>query len=203
MNLKQIDDSIRKRFHVHRNDVPPYCGWKKNPDSNRLDLAKLFGELKYTKGAEIGVCKAENAVVLFDNIPELQLICVDPWTAYSAARSEEQCQARYEIAMKELKGRNAIIKRMTSVEASFEIDDNSLDFVYIDGMHNFDAVMLDLIHWTKKVKIGGMISLHDYGATCRGVQRAVDSYMFGHGIADLYMTREMKEVPSCFWINRR
>ena len=39
---------------------------------------------------------------------------------------------------------------MRSEEAVPTIQDESLDFVYIDGNHTFDDVMFDLILWSRK-----------------------------------------------------
>jgi hypothetical protein len=52
--------------------------------------------------------------------------------------------------------------RKTSMEAVADIPDESLDFVYIDGLHNFKDVAHDIWEWSKKVRVGGLISGHDY-----------------------------------------
>ena len=49
-----------------------------------------------------------------------------------------------------------------SVEAAKDFKDNSLDFVYIDACHSYQAVMEDLNAWYPKVKIGGIICGHDF-----------------------------------------
>ena len=48
------------------------------------------------------------------------------------------------------------------MEAVEDFADESLDFVYIDGNHDFRYIAEDLAEWTKKVRIGGIISGHDY-----------------------------------------
>ena len=40
--------------------------------------------------------------------------------------------------------------------------DDSLDFVYLDGNHDFVNVTQDIHYWLKKVKPGGILSGHDY-----------------------------------------
>ena len=47
-------------------------------------------------------------------------------------------------------------------DAVKDIEDSSLDFVHIDGDHSYDFVMQDIILWGRKVRIGGIISGHDY-----------------------------------------
>lgn len=41
------------------------------------------------------------------------------------------------------------------MDAVGEIEDGSLDFVFIDGNHSFEAVREDLMHWSRKVRPGG------------------------------------------------
>jgi hypothetical protein len=36
-----------------------------------------------------------------------------------------------------------------------------LDFLFIDGDHNFDAVMQDFDQWTPHLKTGGLLAVHD------------------------------------------
>ena len=52
--------------------------------------------------------------------------------------------------------------------------DNSIDFVFIDGGHEYEQVYADIIAWLPKLKIGGYISGHDYLEPSCGVKKAVD-----------------------------
>jgi predicted O-methyltransferase YrrM len=49
-----------------------------------------------------------------------------------------------------------------SIEASKLYEDNSLDFVFIDGDHSYTAVTDDIKHWLPKLKQNGLIAGHDY-----------------------------------------
>ena len=91
------------------------------------------------------------------------------------------------------------IKRMTSMEAVLEQPDNSLDFVYIDAMHDFDNIMRDLIEWSKKVRPRGIVAGHDYCKQYQnGVINAVFAYTYAHGIGRWYITRE--NLATWFWV---
>lgn len=68
--------------------------------------------------------------------------------------------------------------RMTSVEASKLYEDESLDFVYIDGAHDYISVKQDIEHWYPKVKVGGHIAGDDFDIWA-GVPAAVREY-FGN-----------------------
>jgi predicted O-methyltransferase YrrM len=161
---------------------------------SRNDLATLFYELGYKLGAEVGVYKGENAKVLLDANPNLHLICVDPWLG-------ELKQSRYDSAMGRLVGRDIEVKRMLSVDAAKEVKDGSLDFVYIDASHLFDDIMIDLITWNRKVRIGGIVSGHDYFHISKiGVVEAVNAYTYAHSITQWYITNDIH--PSWFWVRK-
>jgi predicted O-methyltransferase YrrM len=49
-----------------------------------------------------------------------------------------------------------------SVAASGMYPDASLDFVFIDANHTYEAVKRDIDAWLPKMKPGGIISGHDY-----------------------------------------
>jgi predicted O-methyltransferase YrrM len=63
--------------------------------------------------------------------------------------------------------------RMDSCEAAKQFDDESLDVVYIDMTHTYEAVKKDIQCWLPKVKTGGYIAGHDYG-NFPGVFKAVN-----------------------------
>ena len=63
--------------------------------------------------------------------------------------------------------------RATSREAVKLYEDESLDFVMIDGSHEYEEVKHDINEWIKKVKSGGMIAGDDCSHYWPGVQQAV------------------------------
>ena len=67
----------------------------------------------------------------------------------------------------------------TSVNASKQIPDDSVDFVFIDAAHDYDNVRDDILAWQPKVKKGGVMAGHDYIPTYPGVMRAVDEIFHG------------------------
>jgi hypothetical protein len=72
-----------------------------------------------------------------------------------------------------------ILSENPSVEAAKPIADASLDFVYIDAGHTYESVKADLAAWIPKVRVGGIVSGHDYfngpwDGIEFGVKQAVD-----------------------------
>lgn len=53
------------------------------------------------------------------------------------------------------------LMHMPSVEAAKTFADASVDFVYIDGWHDYESVRNDIAAWRPKVKKGGTIAGHD------------------------------------------
>ena len=51
---------------------------------------------------------------------------------------------------------------MTSEQASGFYKDNSLDFIFIDADHRYEAVTKDLQNWFPKLKTDGIIAGHDW-----------------------------------------
>ena len=125
---------------------------------------------------------------------------IDPWEPYPG-RNQDWADRSYAEAVKTLKTVNSEIIRKRSVDAAKEFENGSLDFVYIDGRHEFDYAMMDLISWVPKIKPGGIISGHDYKHSRKeGVVQAVDAYVQGHAIYPWFITRE--GLPSFFWVQR-
>jgi glycosyltransferase involved in cell wall biosynthesis/predicted O-methyltransferase YrrM len=136
----------------------------------RAGLYRHFASLGFSNGAEIGVQRGRNALVMLENIPDMEkLILVDPyedhpsnprkWGSDVHEKFIRQAKERFIGTPYENKVRWIITY---SEIASYEILDNSLDFVYIDGEHTYDFVMIDLISWTRKVRPGGIVSGHDF-----------------------------------------
>lgn len=50
----------------------------------------------------------------------------------------------------------------TSVEASKKFKDESVDVVFLDADHSYEAVKADLEAWYPKIKLGGLMAGHDF-----------------------------------------
>lgn len=204
MTAAALNDFLIRRFHISdrrlRTPMPVELR-----DFNRNDLAKLFAELGFTKGAEIGVAEGHFSEVLCQSIPNLELLCVDPWTRYSGnpwAHSQEHQNFSKSETERKLKGYNAKLIQDYSMNAVRDVPENSLDFAYVDGHHGFDWVMQDLIEWGKRVRSGGCISGDDYYHFKRhwgGVVEAVNAYVGAHKIP-LWFLIDAPQSVDFFWV---
>lgn len=173
------------------------------PNVSRDDLPAFFKELGFVKGAEIGVYKGDYSAKLAQFGGELYSI--DPWKLYKDygnSRGQKRLDTQFEIATERLKPYpNAHIIRKTSMEALDDFDDGSLDFVYIDGNHQFAYVAEDIYHWAIKVRQGGIISGHDYAyykskSICGGchAHEIVDAYVKAYRIPNFWVLGRYKYI---------
>jgi predicted O-methyltransferase YrrM len=94
--------------------------------------------------------------------------------------------------------------RMTSLEGAGRVADGSLDFVYIDANHRYEAAITDIQAWAPKVRQGGIVAGHDYITKPKrhiGVEQAVNDYTAAHQIDPWYvLSPDAADIhPSWMW----
>ena len=123
-------------------------------------------------GAEIGVYDGWHALDMMQGLSIQKFILVDPWKCYtdytesvfSPKKNQKGMDERAKVTQKVMKkyGDKVVIMRQFSEEAAKLISNESLDFVYIDGNHQYEFVKKDIEAWYPKVKKGGVIGGDDY-----------------------------------------
>ena len=171
-----------------------------------IGLTNLFAELNFNIGAEIGVEYGYFSEVLCKANPKLKLYCIDAWTTYNGWNdytSQERLNIVYEEAKIRLAQYNCEIIKAFSMDAVKNFTDDSLDFVFIDGAHDFQNVTNDICEWSKKVRKGGIISGHDYfrskGKYINDVVSVVNSYTYTKHINPWFVLRGAKR-SSWMWV---
>lgn len=181
-------------------------------DCPREDLPEFLVAQGYKVGAEIGVYKGAFTRLFLQ--AGLKMFAVDPWLAFTGqGRSQDKQEVQnelYEVAKQNLKpytdsGQCQIIRR-TSMDATTKFRHGLLDFVYIDGCHEFPNVAQDIYEWNKIVRPGGVISGHDYFNTwekasnvlCH-VKAVVDAYTSLYKIENWWLFGNPKYY-SWMWI---
>jgi SAM-dependent methyltransferase len=165
------------------------------------EFPKFLNKLGCKVGAEIGVSRGLMSKHLCMFIPGVKLYCVDPWLVYPGYNEITSMEENEAKTRERLAGYDVEIIKKTSMEAVRDFEDNSLDFVWIDGNHAFDWAMEDIINWSRKVKPGGIVSGHDYGRkrSYWGVIEAVDIYTKVHKIDEWYLF-STKHSPAYYWV---
>jgi predicted O-methyltransferase YrrM len=176
-----------KRFDIDTSKKSPIV----MTNNNRVIMAQVLGKLGFKEGAEIGVAQGGHSELLCKNNPGVKLHAIDVWESYGEYREYgNRIRAYYQMARKRLKPYNVNIIKKFSMDAVKDFKDNSLDFVFIDGAHDFKSVAMDICEWSKKVRIGGIVYGHDYRKWWPGESRypvhvkgVVDGYTKSHNIS--------------------
>jgi hypothetical protein len=139
-------------------------------------------------GVEVGVAFGSMSIWLTRLLPQLQMLCVDPFIGYDPGdgmselmtSSGDQIErlVRWRFAT-EGHGRLSLV-RQTSEQAAAGVADQSQDFVFIDADHRYEAVVQDIALWRPKVRSGGLLCGHDFTERWPGVVAAVRD-TFGDG----------------------
>ncbi len=158
-------------------------------------------------GAEIGVWRGDFSARILRSVRPTRLHLIDPWAfrrdeAHSeawyggrAAADQRAMDEIYEHVVgrfrKEAAAGIVEVHRLPSAEAAALFEDASLDWVYVDADHLYEAVRADLELFDPKVRSGGLIAGDDYGQTGwweDGVTRAVDEFVPAHRYETLALT---------------
>ncbi len=138
-----------------------------------VKFAKEYFKDKKIIAAEIGVFFGENARDINKNLNILKFYLIDPYEKYEAYRND----GSYPLLEKARKNahkinpfRNNIWIEEFSDKAIDKINEE-IDFIYIDGNHEYDYVKKDIELYWKKLKKDGVIGGHDMQYL--GVSKAV------------------------------
>lgn len=148
-----------------------------DPDgkNHRHMLCHLALALEWKRGAELGVARGLLFGKLLASCPDLHLIGVDlfrkphnrPKVMGIVDRFTDRCT----------------IYGMSTNRAARFVPNGSLDFVFIDAGHGYEAARSDIRNWAPKVRQGGFVLGHDFDeAKHPGVVRAVDEAFDGYHV---------------------
>lgn len=136
-------------------------------------LQENYGSGSLT-GVEIGVARGKNSEEILEMLPVEKLYLVDPYDGSGDYWQDPENEVQRALA--EAKQRLEPYKdriewvRKTSSEAASSIPDD-LDFVYIDGNHEYGYVKQDIENYWPKIREGGAIGGHNLEID--GVTKAV------------------------------
>jgi len=128
-------------------------------------INSLKGELV---GVEIGVCLAHTTEAFAKGINNLKkLYAVDNYPTFVDWDGSDWNKDRQDLMKKAAQDKMLAHKdkveflHVSSEEFVKTIEDESLDFVFIDGDHSFEAALKDFQNYYPKVKTGGIFGGHD------------------------------------------
>ena len=117
-------------------------------------------------GIEIGSYAGESASIFLSKDSFKTLYCIDPWEMNydpdDEAGDEHIVEAEAEFDRRFNNCKQVVKLKHRSNEVVSLFQDESIDFIYIDGCHLYDAFKQDLENYVPKIKHGGIISGHDW-----------------------------------------
>jgi hypothetical protein len=145
----------------------------KAPNRHAKRLEMLSRMPKGGRCAEIGVWNGAFSQAILDVTTPRELILIDPWdllgekptaelTHHKHTDSEFMGSMRDRVAARFKDRPEVVLHQGFSAEVMATLEDDSLDWVYIDGNHLYDFVLADLQVAACKVRLGGMIAGDDF-----------------------------------------
>jgi len=130
---------------------------------------------------ELGAWLGKSSAYLCDKATGKQITIIDTWkgspnelTTTHKLATEVDIYQMFKANMGERKYKSI---KATSKAASKKFADESLDVVFIDLTHTYEAVKEDIALWLPKVKKGGYLAGDDYHENWQGVIQAVDELL--------------------------
>ena len=137
-------------------------------EKNRSEIVHLLNEICPNGiGIEIGVKQATFSHVLLSGWNNSKLYLVDPWEDQDKLVYDEDVhdhQSDYNIAtqkLKEFEGRYEVVRKYSN-HAHSNFANHSVDFIYVDGSHEYVDVKKDADEAFKIIKKDGIIIFDDF-----------------------------------------
>lgn len=131
-------------------------------------------------GIEIGTAEGYTTEYLLKTLPNMLLFGIDPyeqyvdWNGDSKPKQEEKEMFLMKI-MQYAQQKKYHHLLMTSDQAIEHFKDETVDFVFVDGLHTYEQVLQDCKNYYSKLKKGGLFCGHDY-TKIQAVKDAVDTF---------------------------
>lgn len=159
------------------------------------DLRGARGSITPSLMVEVGVYKGRScfflAVEAFNSGKPIHVIAVDRFN-WPTTGARDFSSLRREHGLTEM----ISMVEATSVQASRQFDDETLDFVFIDADHTYESVKADIAAWWPKVKPGGILAGHDFCDEFPGVEQAVNEFFDGRDVI------RRRYPPRSWWFDK-
>lgn len=158
-------------------------GWFDFDDIYRaaVELAPAGRESRFVElGSWVGQSAAFMAVEIVNSGKPIRFDCVDSWEGTGkpgeyAGHADMIEQGLFDLFvgnMRPVEGHYRPQRGLTT-DVAGRYAAESIDFLFIDAGHTYDAIHADLVAWLPKVRPGGWVGGHDFFNAPDGVGRAV------------------------------
>ncbi len=169
-------------------------GWFSSEHLYR-EVVKRASKKKPSLFIEHGVALGRSVAFLareaLDSGKPITIHAVDPWLEIMGQEQPDKqwigqkyrtAREAFEGLMREHAAREfeiVVPRQMFGHEHAAQLEDRSVDFVMIDGSHDYDRVLEDIAAWLPKVRPGGILGGDDFSHNLfPGVIRAVQESFF-------------------------
>lgn len=205
INEKSIEEQNLDKMKLYHTNI------KNKVNSNKHSwaaayyglVAKFINENNIKCGAEVGIGYGLHAknILLNSNIEKLYL--VDPMRPYDDLFSKDVTNnGGFDALVTQITNillpfgdRSKFIRKPSLEVSENEISNETLDLVFIDGDHSYDAVCKDLRFWWNKIKVGGYILGDDYTRVHPGTIKAVDEFAKEYNLEMTILHKEGSTHP--------
>jgi predicted O-methyltransferase YrrM len=158
---------VNEELEVRR-ELPP--GWFSS--ENIATYRRLIGHVPFGGIiAEIGNSRGRSLCAVSDLLraTKITVVAVDTFDDDDAIEAD----FKYNLFCFGILDQVSVNRSMSSLGAKL-VADGSLDLIFLDADHSYEAVKTDIDAWARKVRDGGFIGGHDYQLDHPGVIRAVN-----------------------------
>ena len=198
MKIISSKDDLKyfKEGLTESNIVDAYSDFKHRIFPRSFERLKTLRDSGDLVGVEIGVGRGEHARSLLETLNIAKLYLIDPYEMYEAYVAGgsinygdtqlplSQAFIEAQKILKPFEKKITWIKKMSN-DAMNDIEE-TLDFVYIDGNHDYEFVKNDIENYYPHLKKGGVIGGHDFyngfAKTHNGVVTAVTQFTVSKAI---------------------
>lgn len=185
----EIKDAVAKI-----EEIKTYCSWIRSYGW----VSSLIEEINAKQIIEIGVAYGFHCEHILKNNNIVNYIGIDPYKGeydsndcfaedvkkfFSKSSQQEALDILYEAVKNKMSiyGDRFKLLRNNVENLDKEIENDSIDLIYVDGDHTYDGVMRDLIFsWKKVNKNHGILCGDDFGQS--RVKKACDDFFNGKNI---------------------
>ena len=157
---------VERPTGIYTQPVPPIDGWM-----SPQELQFLYGlGRKYEEVVEIGCWFGRSThAILTGNLeawPCGMVYAVDTFNGSASEIDSDHVFAKSHSVRDEFQRNCGHFKNLDVIQdnseaASLLFEPDSVDAVFIDAEHTFEAVITDLSSWANKVRLGGLLCGHD------------------------------------------
>lgn len=148
-------------------------------------FSDVINQNNFKKCAEVGIGYGFHARQILENTNIEKLYLVDPMKFYPndafaldviSYGGFDKLVKNINLHLQPYKSKYTWYRQESLSIRNDQIEDGSLDAVFVDADHSYQAVSKDLPFWWNKLKTGGWLLGDDYNSCHPGTTRAVDEF---------------------------